>query len=181
MRKKDKYTVKIAVSAVMLAMSAALSFVTIVKLPLGGSVTLFSMLPLCVISFLYGTKFALAPCFLYGIIEAFAGGMFGWGLSPEILVGSFLFDYVFAFSSMSIAGVFIKKGRKGMCAGTVLACAVRFFCHFISGLIFFRNFDVFSNPVIYSLVYNGSFMSAELLLTVFGVFLISKRLIKLSD
>lgn len=45
--------------AIMLALSIALSFVVIYKMPLGGSVTLFSMLPVMLVSVRHGLKWGL--------------------------------------------------------------------------------------------------------------------------
>ena len=49
-------TKKLTLSAVMIALSAVLSLVKVYELPLGGSITLLSMLPVAVIAICYGTK-----------------------------------------------------------------------------------------------------------------------------
>ena len=46
-------------SAVMVALSAALSMVKIFEMPLGGTVTLLSMLPVCMLAIMYGCKWGL--------------------------------------------------------------------------------------------------------------------------
>lgn len=159
---------KLTVTAVLLSLSTVLSLIKVFSLPLGGAVTLLSMLPLCLISLNYGVLWSLIPTFLYAVIQFFIGGALGWGLTPQILVGSLFFDYIFAFMSVSLSGIFYKKKRTVLSAvaGVAFSLFLRFFCHFISGIIFFKCFDYFGgNMYLYSLVYNGSFMLPELILT----------------
>ena len=165
---------KITVSAVLIALSTVLSMIKVVQMPLGGSVTLLSMVPICMVSVLYGVKFAIMPCILYGTVQMFIGGVFGWGLTPITLIGAVLFDFLIAFGSLCFAGLFRKKGSKGIVAGVTLACFLRFCSHFISGSIFFKSFDKFNNPYIFSLVYNGAYMLPELVITVVAVLLLTK-------
>ena len=121
---------------------------------------------------LYGTKFAIIPAFLYGVIQMMLSGVFGWGLTPGILIGVILFDYLIAFTSLSLAGLFRKKKDIGVILGVFLALTCRFLCHFASGVIFFKTFEVFNNPYLYSFVYNGSFMGVELVLTLIGAIIL---------
>ena len=55
-----KKQVKIlTVSAIMIALSTVLSFLKVYDLPLGGSLTVFSMVPVCMIGIMYGVKKAI--------------------------------------------------------------------------------------------------------------------------
>ena len=164
---------KICISGIMLALSSVLSLIKIPFGPLGGSITLLSMIPVSLLGIWYGFGFALLPCVIYGVIQLFLDGFLSWGLTPLILVGSLFFDYIFAFGILSVSGVFRNK-KGGRIWGVALGCFGRFICHFISGLIFFRTFDVFSSPVLYSLVYNGGYMLPELILTTAGVYALQK-------
>lgn len=168
---KSNKTLRLTLTAVLIALSTALSFVKIWQMPLGGAVTLFSLLPVCLISVVYGTKKAFIPCVLYGAIQMLTGGVFGWGLTPAVLIGSIVFDYILAFGSMSLAGVFRSMGEKGIYLGVSAALFLRFLCHFVSGCVFFKCFDYFGgNIYIYSLCYNGGFMLPETALTALGAF-----------
>lgn len=158
----------IAVSAVMIALSTALSFVKIWQMPLGGAVTLLSMVPVCMIGLFYGTGYAILPCFLYGAIQMMQGGVFAWGLTPGVLVACILLDYLLAFGAMSLSGLFYKKGPVLQLTGVAIALVVRFVCHLISGVVLWTNFDIYNNPFVYSLVYNGTYMLPELVLTLIG-------------
>ena len=180
--------------AILLALSVVLSFIQIYKLPWGGSVTLFSMLPLCLISFKHGIKWGLGTAFCYSWFQILQGGVFGWGLNPTMLIGSLALDYILAFTVIGLAGVLRRYRFKGMIAGVVLVSALRFLSHFLSGVILWANLEQFvafgqtwvNRPVLYSLVYNGSYMLPELALTVVGAVVLLKipqiaRLIEESD
>ena len=164
---------KICVSAVMVALSSVLSLVKIPVGPLGGSITLLSMVPVSLISIWYGIGFSVLPCLLYSIIQMFLDGFLAWGLTPAVLIGSMIFDYLFAFGFLSLSGIF-KNKKSGRTAGVLLCCFLRFICHFISGIIFFKSYEILKSPAIYSIVYNGSYMLPELILTSGCVFIFDK-------
>lgn len=163
--------------AILVAMSVVLSLVPIWQMPLGGKVTLVSMLPVCMISVRHGMKWGLGSAFVYSVFQLILGitteGIFGWGLNPAMLIGCIVFDYIVAFTVLGFAGIFRKNGKSGIYSGIALACILRFLSHFLSGYIIFRNLgqwelfgEVFSDrPIIYSLCYNGLFMLPELVMT----------------
>lgn len=174
-----QYIQKLAVSAVFVALATVLSLVKVFKMPLGGSVTLFSMLPIVMISVLFGLKWGLGSAFVYSLIQfvfGLADGILGWGLTPLTLVGVIFLDYILAFTVLGFAGAFAKKGYAGICIGVVMVMVLRFLCHFTSGVIFFANFDQFvvfgaefiGRPILYSVCYNGLYMLPEAILTTAG-------------
>ena len=167
---------KLAVSAVLIALSTVLSLIKIYELPLGGAITLLSMLPVCLISVMYGVKYAILPSFLYAAIQLFLslGEVLSWGLTPAVLIGTILLDYLLAHGILFLAGIWRKKGFLGITAAISLALFCRLVSHFLSGIILFQSFDVFNNPYIYSLVYNGSYMVPEIIITILGAFILFK-------
>lgn len=182
----------LAECAMMLALSIALSFVVIYKLPLGGSVTLFSMLPVMLVSVRHGLKWGLPTAFLYSLFQFFMDlpAMISWSLTPGMFVASMFLDYLLAFTVLGLAGLFRKNGRVGCLTGMVLACALRFFIHYLSGILLWVKYDefivfgetFFNRPYLYSFLYNGSFMLPETLLSIAGAALLlfipqAKRLI----
>ena len=164
-------------AAVMVAMSTVLCFIRLYKLPWGGSVTLLSMLPICVYSIRRGIKCGLAAAFVFSIIQLLQGiidGLFGWGLTPGALIACIFLDYVLAYSAIGIAGVFRKKGTSGQIAGIIIAVVARFFIHFLSGCLLWKSYGALwegfetNNTYLYSLLYNGAYMLPELIITVIG-------------
>ena len=112
MSKKPVY--KLTLSAIFVALSTVLSLIKVYEMPLGGSVTLLSMLPVVMISIMLGLKWGIGSAFVYSLIQLIFGialeGMLGWGLTPVMLIGAILLDYIVAFTVLGIAGAFVKKG-----------------------------------------------------------------------
>ncbi|MBR4781118.1 MAG: energy-coupled thiamine transporter ThiT [Lachnospiraceae bacterium] len=172
---QSKKTRILVEGAVMLALATALSFIQIYKLPWGGSITLLSMLPIVLFSIRRGLKAGLAVSFLFSLIQFFQGimdGLFGWGLTPVMLIACIFIDYIFAFTVLGFGGLFRKKGTAGWIGGIAVAITLRFVMHFLSGVIIWKSFgelwEGFSteSSVLYSLLYNGSYMLPELIITV---------------
>jgi thiamine transporter len=80
------------------------------------------------------------------------------------------------FTVIGLAGMLRSKGAVGWILGTVTALLLRFACHFTTGVIIWKSFgelwDGFStdNTYLYSLLYNGSYMLPEIILTALGAF-----------
>ena len=172
--------------AILIALSTVLSFVKVWNMPWGGSITLFSMLPVACISVRHGVKWGLGSAFVYSVIQLFFGitldGLLGWGLTGGILAACILLDYILAFSVLGLSGVLSNKGLKGVLFGTFLSVFLRFVCHFLSGVYVFasagklwQGFET-SNTFLYSLVYNGAYMLPEIVMTLVGAAVVFKAL-----
>lgn len=179
MSEKKKVNVKkLTMSAVLIALSAALSMVKVFEMPLGGSVTLLSMLPVCMLSIMYGCKWGLFCSFVYSLTQLAMGigSVLSWGLTPQALVGSIVFDYLAAFTVLGLAGMFRRHGVPGYIGGISLALLLRAVSHVISGVIFFASWAPEGwNPFVYSLAYNGAYMVPEIVFTFAGAILLLKE------
>ena len=166
--------------AILLALSVALSSVRLFTLPFDGSITLLSMLPVCFASIRHGVKQGLIVAFAYSWFQILQGGVFAWGLTPVMLIGSLFLDYVLAFTVLGLAGLFRRKGLLGAVGGVGLVCLLRFLSHFVAGVVLWANFEEFiafgrewiGRPWLYSLCYNGMYMLPETVLTVIGSFFV---------
>lgn len=163
--------------AAMVALANVLSFIRVYQLPWGGSITLLSMLPIVLFSLRRGLKAGFTVSFVYSLLQFMQGvmdGLFGWGLTPGMLIACIFLDYIGAFTILGIAGIFRKKGFAGWMSGVTLAVVLRFGFHFVSGAVLWKSFgslwDGFSteNTYLYSLLYNGSYMLPELIFTLVG-------------
>ena len=176
-----KNTTKMLVEgAMMLALAIVLSLLTPFQkiLPFGGSITLVSMLPICIFSIKYGVGKGLGVSFLFAVFQFAQGtikdGLFGWGLTPGMLITCILLDYFLAYTVLGFAGFARKKGLAGWITGVVIALTMRFVCHFLSGVYVFGSTGkiweqldfVAENKYVYSLMYNGAYMLPEIILTV---------------
>ncbi len=185
----EKAKIKVlAECGILIALAAVLSLIKIWQLPWGGSVTLFSMLPIALISIRHGVKTGLFSAFVYAVIQLVFGilfdGLLGWGLTAGALISCILLDYIIAFTVLGLSGLFADKGMGGVIGGTVLAVALRFVSHVLSGVFVFASagklWDGFetSNSWLYSIVYNGCYMLPELILTCIGAVVIYGALFK---
>ena len=168
-------TKKLTLSAIMIALSAVLSLVKVYQLPLGGSITLFSMLPVCAVGICYGTKTGLFASILYAFMQIALdlGALMGYGMTALTWIGCLLFDYILAYGFLGLAGILRKKGTLGIVFGVATVCVIRFISHFISGSIVFSVWCPDGwNVYWYSLCYNGSYMLPELIITIVGAVLL---------
>ena len=163
--------------AVMVALATVLSYIRVFKLPWGGSITLLSMLPIVLFSIRRGVGAGLTVSFVFSLVQFTQGiidGLFGWGLTPGLLIACILFDYLLAFTCLGVAGLFRKKGFAGQIGGIALAVVLRFLFHFLSGIVVWQSFGELwqgfytENTWLYSLLYNGSYMLPELIFTLCG-------------
>ena len=181
---KNNTTYRLVLSAIMVALSVLLSFISVYQLPMGGSITLFSMVPIVIVSWLFGVPWGLLTGFVCSLIFMMVGfsnfGYVSGMLSYVILV---LADYVVPFTMIGLGGIFKNKfGGKTLLeigVGAFMVGVIRFICHFISGITIWGAFasdDTMSAIVAYSATYNGSYMLPETILTVIGAVLIAKFL-----
>ncbi|MBU3214457.1 energy-coupled thiamine transporter ThiT [Clostridium estertheticum] len=173
--RKIKFTTQmITLVGVSIALATSLQFITIMKLPQGGSVTAGSMVPIVLIALFYGPEVGFLTGFLFGIINFI--------LSPfAVHPVQVLFDYPLPFMAIGIVGYFRSFKITGILIGVICAMLARFACHFISGVVFFATSAPKGTSVyLYSLLYNGSYMGLEAIITCIIIAILPiKRLSKL--
>lgn len=169
--------------AAMVALATVLSFIRVFKLPWGGSITLLSMLPITLFSIRRGVKSGLLVSFVFALVQFVQGimdGLFGWGLTPGMLIACILLDYLVAFTVLGLAGILRKKNLVGWLIGIFVAVGLRFVCHFLSGVIIWKSFGELWNgfstdsSVLYSFLYNGAYMLPEMIFTMIGAVVLLK-------
>ena len=85
---KNSKTLALVEGAAMIALATVLSLIKVYKLPWGGSITLLSMVPICIFSIKRGIGYGMAVSFLYSLVQLFMdlGEILGWGLRQERLL-----------------------------------------------------------------------------------------------
>lgn len=173
-------TRRLTETAIMIALAVALSYVQIFSLPMGGSVTLFSQVPIIIIGYRYGWKWGCVTGVIYGLLEMLLQGLGNFSYVKGI--GAYLIlifaDYVVAFMVLGLGGGLFKKVVSNQSValglGALVASALRFLCHFISGVTIWGEYaDGWKSVWVYSLGYNGSYMAAEAAISIIGVVLLS--------
>jgi thiamine transporter len=155
-----KLTAKqLAFCAAAIALGTILSNIKLFHLPTGGSITLISMLVVCLPGYFFGLGAGLLSAVAYGILQLLLGP---YVLYPMQLV----VDYILAFGALGLSGLFCNA-KHGLIKGYLAGILGRYVFSVISGWIFFGSYawDGWS-ALPYSLVYNALYIFAEAIITV---------------
>ncbi len=172
-------TRRLTETAIMIAVATVLSYITPYSLPMGGTVTLFSQVPIIVIGYRYNFKWGAFTGIIYGLLQMLLQGLGNFayvkGFASYLIL--ILFDYVLAYMSLGVFAAVFRKMKYhtiGICLGATLACVARFLCHFISGVTIWKEYaEGWDSIWAYSAAYNGSYMVMEWLSTLLGVIVLS--------
>lgn len=155
-------TKQLAFAGIALALAFVTSYIKY-ELPMGGSVTLFSMFFICYIGYLYGVKIGLITAFAYSILQFMQTGA-AYFLTPFQVCC----DYFFAFTALGLAGIWYSK-KHGLTIGYIVACLVRGLFHTIGGYLYWMDYmpDWFPKSLtsVYSIIYNYSYILLEMIIT----------------
>ena len=157
-------------SAILLALAIVLNMLSkslFANLPQGGSISL-AMFPLLLIAHRWGWGSGLLAGFCYGLLDMLLDGGYAWGWQ------SILLDYLVAYTALAVGGFF--KGKAwGIFPCVAIGSLGRFAVHYFSGVTLYKIIEptgiegleglgVFTNPHVYSIVYNGVYMLPNMLI-----------------
>ena len=171
--------------AIMLALSFALSCAKLFEMPMGGSVTVASMLPVMLISIKYGVSTGLATCFVYSLTQLMqavaSANVFPYCETPTTLVLCILFDYIVPFTVLGLAGLFhkmklTKNTEINIYIGIISVVLLRFLCHFITGVAIWGQWAPEGmGKYLYSLLYNGGFLTLDFAICIICAILMFRK------
>ncbi len=171
----------LAESAIMIALSIALFAVSdAIPWPYayGGGFSLFGQVPIIIVSYRHGIKNGLVASTALALFEMMMGFKnFSYvnGIAAWLIVA--FADYIIAFGCLGLGGMFrkrIKNQNAALVSGGLIVCFIRFLCHFISGVTIWSGYAPENMLVgVYSLIYNGSYMLIETVITVIGLVAVS--------
>lgn len=138
--------------AMVLAMACAL--VPFLNLPFGGGFTIASMLPIVLISYMYGMKWGFFSAAIYSVIQIVMDLYLGKGSTIIALfmpnsddfmgigaaIAILVIDYFVAYTLLGFGGAFrriIKSKTLAIALGAALALSLRYLAHIVSGYIFY--------------------------------------------
>lgn len=154
--KRKKFSPKqLSFSSMAIALAVITSLLTLLPMPMGGSVTLCSMFFITLIGSCYGLGVGITTGIAYGILQLI--------LNPYIIsLPQMLLDYLFAFGALGLSGLFAHT-KNGIRKGYLLGVFGRFLFASLSGYLFFPMFmpEFFDSPLLYSICYNGAYIGAE--------------------
>jgi thiamine transporter len=156
-RRKTLSIRTVTYSAAAMALAFVLSNVKLFQMPQGGSVTPCSMLFIALIGYWFGPA--------SGILVGVAHGLLNLAVDPYVVHPlQLLLDYPLAFGALGLAG-FFRNAKLGLHIGCAVGILMRGLMSCVSGFVFFAEYAGDANPVIYSVVYNLSYIIPEILLT----------------
>ena len=151
-------TSRLTTSAMMLAMATVLAlvcaYIPFLNLPFGGGFTIASMLPIVIVSYMYGMKWGFFVSFTYSCIQIIMDLVLGKGSTIIALftpssddymglvaaISILVIDYFVAYTALGLGGLFrnrIKSKTVAIVLGVLVALSMRYVCHIVSGYIFY--------------------------------------------
>jgi thiamine transporter len=120
------------------------------------------MVPVLWLALRRGRKIGLLSCIIYGLVQL--------AVEPYVVHPvQVLLDYPIAFGALGLAGFFQKHPFIGINVGIL----GRFLAHLLSGVIFFAAFaPAGMSPIVYSAIYNGSYLLPELAISIYLTYLV---------
>ncbi len=149
----------LTISALLIALAVGLGQLKLFEMPYGGTVTVFSMLPIALCGYLLGTR--------RGVIAGMCVGLLNLIFGPYVIHPvQLLVDYPFAFGALGLAGICSER-KNGLVKGYILGMVGRYACAVVSGIVFFGAYAPEGfNAVTWSLFYNFTYLAAEGVITV---------------
>ena len=136
----SKLSVKqLAFCAMSIALATVLSNIKLFHFPTGGSITLLSMLVICLPGCFFGTGAGVITGVAYGVLQLL--------IDPYVLYPMQLVtDYLLAFGALGLSGLFVNS-KNGIIKGYLTGVLGRYFFAVLSGWIFFGVYFSYSNSV----------------------------------
>ena len=155
-------TKQIVFSAMAIALATVICVaIKLPSLPNGGSITLFSMLIICLIGYWYGPKVGIIAAITFGILQFIVGPYVVHPLQVAL-------DFPLAFGALGLSG-FFSNSPNGLIKGFIAGSMGRLLMHCISGVIFYTTYvgDIVGNAMAVwaGILYNMSYIIPEVVLT----------------
>ena len=165
---------KISTGGICLALAFVLSQLKLFEMPMGGSVTPASTLPIIVYGVAFGPVWGFIIAFIFSLLQLIGG----WLVTPFQVI----LDYTIGYTALGFAGFAALKADSRskikdalgrfraaslikVIAFSAVAYIVRWLGSVASGVIFYADYAAeagYDSALVYSMVYNGSFLMADL-------------------
>ena len=152
----------LSMGAMCVAIAFVLSCIRLYRMPQGGSITPASMLPLILFMVACGPLKGFVVGCVFGLLKLLA--------DPYIIHPiQLLMDYPLAYGAMILSCLALLipiKDQWRLPIAVLLACIARWFMSVLSGVIFFAESAGEQNALVYSMVYNASYMAPDALVCI---------------
>jgi len=150
-------TKMLTIAALCVAMAFVLNQISLYRMPMGGSVTPFSMMFIVLAGYWLGPVYGILSGVALGLLDTITGAYVVHPLQ-------YLLDYIFGFAALGLSG-FFRKMRYGLQIGYAVGVLGRFLMVFLSGYFFFYMFAGDFHPAIFSFLYNITYIGPEMIAT----------------
>ena len=155
---KPSRTQVLVYGALSITLAFVLSYFKLFSLPLGGTITLLSMLPIFAYAAYFGPARGFTAAFAFSLLQVIQGAYIVHPIQ-------FILDYFVAFTCLGLASFFPKS----LPLGALVGGFARMLASTVSGAVFFGSYAAdfgFTNVWAYSLVYNFFSIGVDTLLCV---------------
>jgi thiamine transporter len=196
---RNKETMKLVLTATLIAMAIAIDVVTglipglNLSMPFGGRFFGIALLPMLLIGLLFGLKFSLPAALLFATYQFFSDGVVNWSWLPGGLSSFFwvaVFDYLIPFSVLGLTGLFKggMKSAKIIIFSFSMIFLIRIMSYSVVGVIIWSTlvdssgswaydmFNTLNNVYLYSLIYNSLYNLTTLTLILIITLIIRSRM-----
>ncbi len=165
--------------ALMVALAFALSCIPSISLPLGGTISFFTTLPIIMMSLRHGLRWGLCTAAVYSLTQTLQGmDNVLYVKTLGAMVAVILLDYVVAYTCLGLAGPLARRFKNktlGLVVGIVVTGLMRYACAFVSGIVVWGQYlDEGVNPWIHSLLYNAGWLAPDLAIVLLAALLLSR-------
>lgn len=179
LKKNPITTKKMVIIAMMSGLSFMLSLIQFIKYPQGGGITLFSMLPIMILSILYGRTAGITGGLIWGFLSLLNGA---YVIHPV----QFFLDCLFGPMALGFTCIFGSEKKYKIILGALFAVTLSVFSYFVSGVVFFAEFAPKGmNTYLYSFLYNFTSAGVESILCIILLSIIPlgrfKKLVNVKD
>lgn len=157
--RKTKFTPKImATIGLCSAVAYVLSLIQFIRMPQDGGISLVPMLPIMVISLIYGKGAGMTAGFVYSFLRL---------LMPPYIVSpvQFVLEYFVGNMVVGCAGMFGREKKSRIFLGCLVVTIIDFLIHYLVGVIYFGQFAGDMNIWWYSFIYNAPTEGLEGIIT----------------
>ncbi len=150
------------------AMTMVLYTIKLVPFPQGGGCSLLSILPIMLLSVLYGKEEALLSAIVVALLKIV--------IQPPYFIMQLPLDYFGAMMAVAYTPMFGTESKSKLALGAGLAVTLSTFFSILSGTIFFGQFAPEGmNPWLYATIYNVTGYGVEAALSVLVLLLLSTK------
>ncbi|WP_442878508.1 energy-coupled thiamine transporter ThiT [Clostridium sp.] len=160
LKKNPLGTKKLVAIGMYSAIAFMLYLIHFITYPQGGGITLFSMLPIMLLSIFYGPTAGVTGGLIFGLLKVFN--------NPFIIHPvQFLLDYILSNMALGLVGIFGTNRRLNINIGAIFSVALSVAISILSGAVFFGQYAPSGmNVFLYSFIYNASSGGVEGILTI---------------